>query len=343
MRYLRMGNTGIKVSQLCLGTWHLPLLAERDPSGVQRVDIGETLRIMRRAYDLGINFVDTANRYHGAMQRADTTHVGNSERIVGEFLRTVERESVVLATKVRGQMAPWPNGEGLSRKHIRWQIRESLRRLGTDYVDLYQVHWSDPDTPKLETLSTLTDLVREGKVHYIGVSNHAAHDIVEFMEIADKRGLEPFATMQEPYNVLERDIERDKVPVAKRYGMAILAYIPLAQGVLTGKYLDVEGKRWVLPQMSRLETVEELRARYFTDRNLKVLLALHNMAREKGASMSQLSLAWILKKSEELGVTIIPIIGATKTDHLLDNIGSLDVKLSSDDMKRIEEVSSSQG
>jgi len=159
MQYVKLGWSGVRVSQFCLGTWYLPRLDSVDEFGVRRVDVDTAVKVMRKAYDEGVNCIDTANRYHGAMAPVDLNHVGNAERVVGQFLKTVDRESVIVATKVRGQMAPWPNGEGLSRKHIRWQIRESLKRLGTSYVDLYQIHWPDPDTPKIETLRALMSLL----------------------------------------------------------------------------------------------------------------------------------------------------------------------------------------
>jgi len=341
MHYVKLGWSGVRVSQFCLGTWYLPRLDSVDEFGVRKVDVDAAVKVMRKAYDEGVNCIDTANRYHGAMAPVDLNHVGNAERVVGQFLKTVDRESVIVATKVRGQMAPWPNGEGLSRKHIRWQIRESLKRLGTSYVDLYQIHWPDPDTPKIETLRALNELIEWGLVNYIGESNHPAHDIVEFMELAERHNLEPFTTMQEIYNILVRDIERDKIPVAKRYGMAILAYSPLAQGVLTGKYVDFNNRKWSTPSDSRAVISSGLQG-YFNDRNLRVLLELNEIAKSKGATLSQVSLAWLIGMQERLGVTIIPIIGVTRMEQLEDNLGSLNVKLSQDDFNRIEEALKAQ-
>lgn len=337
MKYVKLGWSGVKVSQLCLGTWHLPRLNEKDEYGVYKVDVDAAVKIMKRAYDEGINCIDTANRYHGAMAPVDLNHVGFAERVVGRFLQTIDRESVVLATKVRGQMAPWPNGEGLSRKHIRWQVRESLRRLGTSYIDLYQIHAPDPDTPKIETLKALNELIQQGLVNYIGESNHSAHDIVEFMELAERKNLEPFVTMQELYNVLDRDIERDKVPVARRYGLAILAYSPLAQGILTGKYVDFKEGKWTIPVDSRATYYEGVK-RYFTDRNLRILMELNEIARSKGATLSQVALAWLLKMQEVYGVSIVPIIGVTRVEQLEDNIGALNISLTQDDLKSIDEA-----
>jgi len=342
MNYVRLGETGVKVSQLCLGTWHLPPSKEVDTWGVPRVDEELALKIMRRAYDSGVNCIDTANGYHGILQSEEPHHVGNAERIVGNFLAQVERESVLVFTKVRAPIAPWPNGEGLSRKHIRWQIRESLRRLRTQYVDLYQIHWRDPETPRLETLRTLDWLVREGKVNYIGESNHPAHEIVDFLRLSEVHGLEKFVTMQEPYSLVERWIEREKVPVAKEHGLAILAFVPLAQGLLTGKYVDFQARKWRVPEMSRATYVKDFSpSSWFNEANLNALLRLKALADQKGVSMAQLSLAWLIKRGEELGVTVIPLMGATKLEHLEDNLGALEVKLSQDDVRELEEVSKS--
>jgi Predicted oxidoreductases (related to aryl-alcohol dehydrogenases) len=337
MEYVKLGRSGTKVSRLCLGTWHLPLTGRKDQYGVPEVDTEATIKAMKTAYDLGVNFIDTSNRYHGGMQRTDLNHVGNAERIVGKFLSQVDRESVVLATKVRGQMAPWMNGEGLSRKHMRWQLRESLRRLNTDYIDLYQLHWADPDTPKEETLSTLNWFVEDGKVNYLGISNHPPHEVVEFQEVANARGREGFVSTQELYNLLERGIEAAGVQVARRYGLTILAYSPLAQGVLTGKYF--RNGEWKVPALSRAEAVEDMRAKYFTKSSVKLLTELEEIAKEKGATQSQVALAWLIKRGESLGVTVVPIIGVSRPEHVRENVASLDVKLSHDDMKRLEEVS----
>lgn len=338
MEYIRLGNSGLKVSQLCVGTWHLPVLPEVDEYGVHKVDKETTIRILKKAYDLGITFYDTANRYAGSMQTADLNHVGTAERILGEFLKNIDRESIIIATKVRGKMALWPHGEGLSRKHIMWQIKESLKRLNTTYIDLYQIHWPDPETPKLETLKTLDSLVKQGLVYYIGESNHPAHDIVEFLELSERYGLEKFVSMQERYNIIDRRWETDKIPVAQKYGLALLVYSPLHQGLLTGKYVDFENKSWKVPELSRASLFEDVKREFFNDKNLKILLSIHEMAKEKGITMSQLALAWLLKRQEELGIPIIPIIGITKDEHLMDNIESLNVNLTSDDMKRIDEI-----
>jgi len=338
MKYVKLGNSGLKVSQICIGTWFLPLLPEKDEYSIYKVDKETALKILKRAYDKGINFIDTANVYHGALWVTDPLHVGFAERVVGEFLSHVDRESVVVSTKVRGQMATWVNGEGLSRKHIMWQVRESLKRLNTSYIDLYFLHWPDYDTPKLETLRTLNDLVRNGLVYYLGISNHPAHDIVEFMELAEKHNLEKFTTIQDLYNMLERYIEKDKVYVSRKYNLAIMAYAPLAHGFLTGKYVDFDKKTWKVDELTRVSMYDNLKSRYFSDLTLKVLVGLYGFARERGLSLSQLAIAWLLRKGEELGVNIIPIVGVTRMEYLDDVLGSLSVNLSSDDMKRIDEI-----
>ena len=332
MRYVRFGNSGLKVSQLCLGLWHLPPSREKDEYGVYKVDEDEAVKIIRRAIDLGINCFDTANIYHGVMQGPDYIHAGKSEEILGKAIKGYDRESLVIATKVRGRMAPWPNGEGLSRKHIRWQIKESLRRLGVSYVDLYYMHRPDPTTPIEETLDTMLDLVREGLVHYVGESYFHPDDIEYIVGYSRQIHL-PFIAMQEPYNLIERDIEKDKIPLARKYGLGIAAYIPLAQGVLTGKYLGG------IPEMSRASYVDEIRWRYLTPETIKAMAEFHELAKELGVTDAQLALAWILRKSEEFGVTIVPLIGATRVEHLEDNVASVDVRLSGDVMKRLDEIS----
>ncbi len=293
----------------------------------------ELRKAFKVAVDSGINFIDTANRYHGAMTPVDLNHVGNAEKVLGKILKEYDREMFVIATKVRGRMAPWPNGEGLSRKHIMWQVRESLRRLDTDYIDVYLTHAPDPETPKLETLRALNDLVVQGKVHYIGSSNEPPEGIIESMELSKLYGLHSYVTLQEPYSLLRREIEQAKVPVARRYGLAIMAYSPLAQGLLTEKYLRG------IPPLSRAAYSKGFR-KLLTRENLGVVRELAEFAREKGASLPQLAIAWILHKQEALGVTVIPIIGFSKVEHLEDNLGALDVKLSEDDVRRLEEISS---
>jgi aryl-alcohol dehydrogenase-like predicted oxidoreductase len=333
MKYVNLGNSGLKVSQVCLGSWHLPRLKERDEYGVLKVDVEETKKVVKIAFDQGINFIDTANRYHGAMTPVDFNHLGNAEKILGEVLKDYERESFVIATKVGGQMAQWVNGQGLSRKHIFWQIRESLRRLRLEYVDVYLIHVPDKETPPLETLIALNDLVKIGKVHYIGSSNLSPEEIISFMELSKEYKLSGFVTIQEVYNLINRTIELTKIPLARKYNFTVMAYSPLAQGILSEKYLKG------IPEGSRATYSSGLRET-LTKRDLKAIEELSEIAKEKGISLSQLAIAWILSKQKSLGINVVPIIGVSSSQQLVENIQALDVSLSDDEIKRTEEVAS---
>jgi len=333
LKYVKLGPTGTKVSQLALGTWHLPGSGQYDQWGVEKVDQEEMAKIVKRALDAGINFIDTANVYHGRMQNSDPEHAGNSERLLGEILKGYDRDSLVLATKVRGALATWPNGEGLSRKQILWQARKSLARLQTDYIDLYQIHWPDPDTPKLETLRALNHLIDQGSVGYIGSSNHTGAEVEEFMQLAKDYRLEGFVTLQELYNTIERKVEGDRIPLAKKYGLGLLAYSPIAQGVLSEKYLAG------IQKGTRASYASDIAKSYFNQQTLEVIRGLDQMAKQKGISLPQLALAWLLHRQEELGVTIIPLLGITRQQHLDDGLGALDVHLSSGEAKQMEDIS----
>ena len=334
MKYVKLGPTGTKVSQFALGTWHLPGSGEYDQWGVEKVDREEMAKIIKKALDAGINFIDTANVYHGRMQDSDPQHAGNSERLLGEVLKGYDRESLVLATKVRGALASWPNGEGLSRKHILWQARESLARLQTNYIDLYQIHWPDPNTPKLETLRALDHLVDQGSVRYIGSSNHSAAEVEEFMQLAKDYLMEGFVTLQELYNLIERKAERDRLSLAKKYGFGMLAYSPIAQGVLSEKYL--EG----IQKGTRASYASDIAKSYLNPQTLEAIRALSEMAKQKGVSLPQLALAWLLYKQGELGITIIPLLGITRLKYLDDGLGGLDVHLSPAEARQMEDISS---
>ncbi len=341
MRYVKLSqNCGLFVSALSLGTWHLPRLPERDEAGVFKVDVDEFRRVLRRAYDLGMNFIDTANRYHGGISPVPLTHVGYAEKLLGRLIKelNIHRESIVIATKVFGEMAPWPNGKGLNRKHVMWQIRESLKRLDMEYVDIYYAHHYDPETPPREVISVFNDLVRAGLVRYVGVSNIPPDVIVEMQMIAERYGYEPIVVLQYRYNLMDRSIERDLIPLARRFGMGITAYSPLAQGILTGKYVDPVERKWVIPRGSRAEYIQHLKE-MFTERNLRIVLEVLEIARERCATPAQVSLAWIMHKAAELGVSIVPIVGVSNVQQLEELAESVNLKLGSDDMRRLEEVS----
>jgi aryl-alcohol dehydrogenase-like predicted oxidoreductase len=333
LKYVKLGSTGTKVSQFALGAWHLPGSGERDRWGVEKVDRAEMAKVVKKAFDAGINFIDTANVYHGRMQNSDPRHAGNSERLLGKILKGYDRDSLVLATKVRGALASWPNGEGLSRKHILWQARESLARLQVAYVDLYQIHWPDPETPKLETLSALNHLIDQGLVRYIGASNHSAAEIEEFMRHARDDRLEGFVTLQELYNLIERGVEKDRLPLAKKYGFGVLAYSPIAQGVLSQKYLSGVKKG------TRAAYAADISKVYLNAQTLEVVRELNEMARQKGISLPQFALSWLLHKQEQLGITIIPLLGVTSSKYLEESLGAMDVRLGADEIRQAEEIS----
>jgi len=239
----------------------------------------------------------------------------------------------VMATKVGSEMTTWENGKGLSRKHIMWQIGESLKRLQMDHIDVYLMHVPDPETPRLETLIALDDLVRRGKVHYLGSSNHGQGEVEDFMKLASDHGLHELVTLQEGYSLLHREIEKTMVPTAKRYGLSIMAYSPLAEGMLSEKYLSG------IPSQARASYSSELRKSLTEDR-LSVVRQLSDFAKTKGVSLPQLALAWILKKQIELGVTIVPIIGVSSAAQLLENLGAAEVTLSDNEMAAVEKTAS---
>ena len=333
-------NSGLKVSALCLGTWHLPRLPERDDTGAHLIDESEFKRVLKFAYDNGVIFLDTANRYHGGISPVPLTHVGNAERLLGKLIKElgIDREELVIATKVGNRMSLGPNGAGLSRKHVMWQIRESLKRLQMGYVDIYYMHIHDPDTPKREIMSTFTQLVNLGLIRYIGASNIPAPDLVEMIEVAERLNLEPITVLQYRYNLLERQIEKDIIPIAQRYGIGIAAYSPLAQGLLTGKYVDVEKRKWVIPALSRATYMKSFVKRYLTDKHLEFMLKYIEFAGEKGISPAQLALAWVINMERVWKVPIVPIISVSKLKHLEEAIEAIEITLKDDDLKYLDEL-----
>jgi aryl-alcohol dehydrogenase-like predicted oxidoreductase len=314
MQYRPLGRTGVQVSQLCLGCLMFGLRTEPD----------EAYAIVDRALERGINFFDTANVYSR----------GRSEEITGQALkRSGQRQRVILATKVHGRMADDdPNAQGNSRRHIVEQCEASLRRLQTDYLDLYQVHRPSPDIPIDETLRALDDLVRSGKVRYIGTSTFAAWQVVESLWVSKELGLNRVVSEQPPYNLLDRRVERELIPMARTYGLAVIPWSPLAAGLLTGKY-----RRGVPPppdtRFADLDT-NPARRQHLTERALEVVEALEPLAAERGCSLSQLALAWCLAQP---GVTS-PIVGPRTLEQLEDNLGALDLTLSASDRATIDAI-----
>ncbi len=310
MDYRPLGRTGVKVSQLCLGCMMF--------GGKTAPD--DAYAIIDRAIDAGINFIDTANVYS----------LGRSEEVTGEALkRNGKRHSIVLATKVHGNMGDGPLQSGNNRRHIIEQCEASLRRLQTDYIDLYQIHRPQPETPIDETLRALDDLVRAGKVRYIGSSTFAAWQLVESLWVAKELGLNRFVCEQPPYNLLDRRIERELLPMARTYGFAVIPWSPLGGGLLTGKYKRGEEP----PEGARFaDTSNPLYRRRLNDRIYDVVEALAEMAQAKGVTMSQLALAWCMQQP---GVTS-PIIGPRTMEQFEDNMGALAVEITDDERKQID-------
>lgn len=312
MEYRSLGRTGVKVSPLCLGCMNFG--GKTSPE--------DSYAIIDKAIDEGINFLDTANVYSR----------GRSEDVTGEALkRNGKRDQIVLATKVHGVMDDDdPNKSGNSRRHIIDQVDASLKRLQTDYIDLYQIHRPQPDIPIDETLQALDDLIRAGKVRYIGTSTFAAWQLMEALMIAKELGLNRFICEQPPYNLLDRRIERELLPMAQTYGVATIPWSPLAGGLLAGKY-----KRDVAPpEGSRYEKVNEIarfKARY-TEQAFDVIEGLESLVETKDCTLSQFALAWCMGQP---GVTS-PIIGPRTMAHLEDNLKAFDVTVTEEDKQHVD-------
>ena len=320
MEYRNLGRTGVKVSTLCLGTMNFPY----------RTPENEALAIIDAAIEQGINFIDTANLYGQPLNKGQGQ--GITETLLGKALKG-KRDRLVLATKFFAPMDRVdPNARGGSRRHIIQACEDSLRRLDTDYIDLYQMHRPDREVPVDETLRALDDLIRAGKVRYIGTSRFAAWQLVEALWQSDKLKLNRFVSEQPRYNILMRDIEEEVIPVAIKYSFAVLAYSPLAGGILTGKYKRDDEP----PQDSRFvdEAWSEWATSFMSDNVYYVLDFLREMAEVKGCTVGQLSIAWV---AAQPGVTSA-IIGPRTLKHLEDNLGALDVALSQEDLARINET-----
>jgi aryl-alcohol dehydrogenase-like predicted oxidoreductase len=325
MEYRRLGGSGLEVSRLCLGAMTFGEANEK--SFMHNVGASEetSFAIMDAAREAGVNFIDTADVYG---------QDGLSERVVGKWLEARKaRDTTVLATKFRFSMRSGPNGRGGARVHIRQACEDSLRRLGTDRIDLYQMHAQDLDVPMEETLRALDDLVRAGKVLYLGCSNYTAHRLMESLWVSDKRNLERFVANQAQYSLLVRDQEREHVPIAQRYGVGILPWSPLAGGLLSGKYRAGEAA----PEGSRMTSkrFEGRLARLAEPRTQKTLEALGALSAETGKSFTQLALAWTAQKP---GVSSV-IFGARTLEQLNDNLGAGDLSLTPEQMKQLDDAS----
>ncbi|GGN88850.1 aldo/keto reductase [Haloarcula pellucida] len=311
MSYTTLGSTGLEVSELCLGTMNF---GSSEPWMLDDVD--RSRAILERALDLGINFVDTANAYSA----------GESEEIVGSVVDSRRRSELVLATKVYFDMFDGPNGGGLSKKHVIDQCHESMDRLGVDYIDLYQIHRWDDDTPIEETLDALSYLVDEGYVRYIGASTMANWQFQKALYTADIEDYERFVCMQPEYNAVDRHEEANLLPVCAEEGVGVVPWSPLAGGFLADKY-----DRDNAPTSGRASE-DEYTANRFTEENWAVLDEIRAIADEKDATPAQVSLAWLLHKD----VVDAPIIGPRKMDHLEENVSAVDIDLAADELARIE-------
>jgi aryl-alcohol dehydrogenase-like predicted oxidoreductase len=308
MHYRPLGRTGIKVSPYCLGAMMF--------GGLGNPDHDDCIRIIHKALDSGINFIDTADRYSR----------GESEEIVGKALEG-RRNNIVLATKVHGPMGDDPNMQGNSRRWITRAVEDSLRRLKTDHIDIYQIHRPAPNTDIEETLSALTDLMRAGKVRAIGSSTFPVSEIVEAQWVAERRGLARFRTEQPPYSILDRGIERDMLPTCQRYGMGVMVWSPLSKGMLTGRYR----KGQALP--------ESLRVKYFPKqmsdaRSLDAIEQLIPLAADAGLSLTHMAMAFVMAHP---GVTSA-ILGPRTTQHLDDLLAGAEIRISDDVLDRIDQI-----
>ncbi|ARU63754.1 aldo/keto reductase [Tumebacillus avium] len=315
MKYRRLGRSGMKVSEIALGSWLTYGGYTEDQSATACID---------RAYELGINFFDTANVYRR----------GEAEKVVGRALRKYSRDSFVLATKAFWPMGDGPNDRGLSRKHIIEQVNASLKRLDVDYIDLWQCHRYDPETPLDETLRAIDDLITQGKILYAGVSEWTATQIAEALHTADKLFLDRIVSNQPQYSMLQRYIEPEIIPLSEREGVGQIVWSPLAQGMLTGKYKKGEA----LPAGSRAAvedpTVSGSVQRFFTDENFGKVEQLRAVAERKECSLAQLALAWILRQPNVSSA----IIGASRPEQVEENVKALDVVLTAEDLNTIEAI-----
>jgi len=321
MDYVKLGRTGLRVSRICLGcmTYGEPARGALQPGRhAWTLNEEESQPYFRQALDLGINFFDTAKVYSG----------GVSEEVLGRFLKNhTRREALVVATKVQGPMRSEPNGSGLSRKAILFELDESLRRLQTDYVDLYQIHRWDDQTPIEETLEALHDVVKAGKVRYIGASSMYSWQFAKALYLSDRHGWTRFVSMQNHYNLLYREEEREMLGLCKEEEIGVIPWSPLARGRLT--------RAWQSEATKRLETDQFGKSMYTRteEADRRVIDRLVSVAQDRGVPPAQVALAWMLSKP---GITS-PIVGATKPHHLEDAVAALSLKLSVEEIASLEE------
>jgi 1-deoxyxylulose-5-phosphate synthase len=316
MQYTRLGSTGLKVSRICLGAMTYGSKKWRE----WVLDEAESRPFIQRALELGITFFDTADMYS----------VGASEEVLGRALKDFgpPRDRVVIATKVFNPMGDDPNQRGLSRKHIMHAIDDSLRRLGTDYVDLYQIHRFDYETPIEETIEALDEVVKMGKALYIGASSMHAYQFAKMLYTADEMGCARFVTMQNHYNLVYREEEREMMPLCREEGIGLIPWSPLARGFVMGNRRPEDRGDTV-----RAKTDEYAHGLYYQQSDFDVVDRITEIAKKRGISNAQVALAWVLQQP---GVTA-PIVGASKMHHLDDAVAALDVKLDEAELKALSD------
>lgn len=306
MEFRRLGKSGLQVSEIGLGTNNFG----------GRTDEQGSIRVIDQALDEGVNLIDTSNSYSK----------GLSETIIGKAVKG-KRQQAVIATKVFSPMQEGPNQRGASRSIIMREVEDSLRRLDTDYIDLYQIHFNDPDTPIEETLRTLNDLVRQGKTRYIGCSNFNAWQTCEAIHVAKSLNLEPFVSVQPDYSILNREIEKELLPFCQAYQIGILPFYPLAAGLLTGKYRRGQP----IPEGTRLSLGGPAQKRWINDQHFDILERLEEFTEERGHSLLDLAFAWLLANPNISSV----IAGATKPEQITANVKTLEWRLNQDDLREL--------
>jgi aryl-alcohol dehydrogenase-like predicted oxidoreductase len=323
MEYRSLGTSGLKVPVLCLGA--MTFGEADDKSFMHKVgcDAKTSFDIMSRALEAGVNFIDTADVYG---------QDGLSERIIGSWMaETKSRDKLLLATKFRFRMGEGPNGTGASRYRVVRAVEDSLRRLNTDRIDLYQIHMQDIDTPEDETLRALDDLVHAGKVLYLGASNYTAYRLTDSQWVSRTEHLHRFVALQMQYNLLARELEREHIPVCRQFGLGVLPWSPLAAGFLSGKY----ARNQPPPAGVRLEKWKERFADFDNERGWRTLEALNTLAKGKETTVAAVALAWLLTKPAVTSV----IFGARSVQQLDENLAAADVKLSAEEVALLDEAS----
>jgi aryl-alcohol dehydrogenase-like predicted oxidoreductase len=319
MEYRTLGRTGLRVSEICLGTMQFKWTTDEDTS----------YKVLDAFYEAGGNFIDTADIYS---RWAPGLKGGEAETVIGNWMKRHGgsrgiRDKIVLATKVRGRMWDGPDGEGLSRQHILRAVEDSLRRLQTDAIDLYQTHHPDENTPIEETMRALDDLVRQGKVRHLGCSNYSGHLLEEAVLASRRAGVSEYLTHQPHYSLVEREnFEKNVLPIVKKYGLAVIPYSPLGRGFLTGKYRRGQP----LPDSGRRGAVEGM----LTEKNFALLDKLEELGRARGKTPAQMALGWLLTKE----FVAAPIVGANTPEQLANSLGAAGLKLSADEMKVLDEM-----